>query len=134
MKNVLGCVSVGVMVAVAVCVSGCASGGAAKEKGGVTCRVVAKEKILNNNLTVLESNVKKAGDLLAVEAKAQNTSKSDQSFEYRFVWLEKGGVVADAPIGNWEPASVRVNETVVMKGQAPTAKVVDFLLSLRAGR
>jgi hypothetical protein len=134
MKSVLGRISVGIVVGGLVALSGCVSGGAAP-KGGVTCPATKGEEILNKNLVVMERNVQKAGNLLDVELKVRNVTKSDQAFEYRFVWREKGGVVADAPTPEWQTVSVRPDEVAVLKGKAPAPQVVDFLLSLRpAGR
>lgn len=97
-------------------------------------KITINSKMVGNRLQVLEYNAGKQNNLLQVQISAQNVTRKDLSFEARFQWLDKDGMVIESPITTWTPVNVSSKEMAHMKGIAPAEDVVDFKFIVRFTR
>ena len=97
-------------------------------------QITVNSKMVGTRLNVLEYNARKENDLLQVQITAENVSKKDCQFEYRFEWKEKDGMVIDTPMTTWVPISLSSKEKAGMKAVAPAAKAEDFTFIVRFSR
>jgi uncharacterized protein YcfL len=112
--------------------SGCAATGTATvEKRALTYRVKANAMILEDTIRITESHAQKVNGLLKVQVRGENATGKTLRFEYRFVWLDSGGVVAETPTSIWKPMRLAAGETVFLNGMAATPDAEDFLMTLR---
>ena len=68
---------------------------------------------------------------LEVRVSAQNVEASALKMDYRFVWLDRNGVVTEVPTSDWAAISLPAKGTVTLQGQAPSPDAADFLVSVR---
>ncbi len=101
------------------------------EKRGLTYRVEVNSLILDNHIRVTERTVQRTNDLLDVQVRGENVGGRDIQLEYRFVWLDPNGVVADVATSAWQPLALSVGETAFMSGIAASPDATDFLLTVR---
>ncbi len=101
------------------------------EKYGVLTTVNVHSRMLDENLVVLEKNVRKKNGLLEAQVRGQNASRHDLQFEYRFVWMDADGFPVDTVTSVWKPLNLRARDTAWMNGIAPDPSAVDFQMAVR---
>ncbi|MFP4281199.1 MAG: YcfL family protein [Opitutales bacterium] len=70
-----------------------------------------------------------SGDLLQVQVNVRNDRRRPLTFNYRFDWIERDGMVVDR-VGGWQATTLQGKEPGVLNGVAPNPDVVDFRLHL----
>lgn len=104
-----------------------AAGNDAPASGGAASKVEVRGK--DNGIKVIEMRVKRADDILVVQADFQNSSKKDRVIFYRFRWLDAdGGQVGDNDAFKQLKFMGQAKQT--LKGVAPNAKVSDFRIEM----
>ena len=91
-------------------------------------------RILGGWLSVVDVNTVKKNDLLAGQVAAQNTTKKDCQFEYRFRWLDGDGLELTTTMSVWTPVSVAAMEKKMMQGIAPSKNAANFIFDVRFRR
>jgi uncharacterized protein YcfL len=97
--------------------------------------VTVNSKILKGWLTVTEvTTVRGENDLLSAQVTAQNTTRKDCQFEYRFEWIDKNGLTINTVMTTWVPINVSGMEKARMRAVAPSKAATDFILIVRFRR
>jgi len=97
-------------------------------------QITVDAKMVGRRIKVVEYNARKRDGQLQVQITAQNVTKKDCQFEYRFQWLDKDGMSVDTTTTVWQPASISAMEKAFLKGMAPTRSVEDFVFIVRFSR
>ena len=78
---------------------------------------------------VAEIRLVRRGDVLVVQADIQNAEANNRQVYYRFRWLDGSGMqVGDGEA--WKPLLVLGQQSIPVKGVAPTSAVVDFRIEM----
>lgn len=96
--------------------------------------IKVNSRILGGWLTVTEVNTVKKNDLLVGQVTAQNSTKKDCQFEYRFRWLDGDGLELTTIMAVWTPVSVAAMEKKMMAGIAPSKTAANFVFDVRFRR
>lgn len=71
-----------------------------------------------------------AGGLLAVQIELANTTRSLQSFSYKFEWFDDQGMMVAGAASVFIPKQVEGKESIFVSGTAPNERARDFRLKL----
>jgi len=71
-----------------------------------------------------------AGGLLTIQVELVNTTRSLQSFSYKFEWFDDKGMMVGGPATVFVPKQVEGKESIFVSGTAPHERARDFRLKL----
>ncbi len=71
------------------------------------------------------------GMILHVQVELENTSSSEQNFEYKWEWTDASGFQLGDTLSAWQPAFIGGKERKLMNGSGPGPSAVDFRLYIR---
>lgn len=71
------------------------------------------------------------GLILHVQVELENTSRSDQTFEYRWEWTDAGGFQLGDTVSSWQPAFIGGKDRKLMNAAGPGPSAVNFRLYVR---
>ncbi len=97
---------------------------------GTTKIIESNSGFLAASLSIADSKVGSAGDLMKVQATIQNQSRSDLNFRYKFKWLDNDGFEIAIDGRPWTPLSITAYESKSVQAIAPnpTAKAFKILV------
>ena len=97
---------------------------------GTTKIIESNSGFLAASLSIADSKVGSAGDLMKVQATIQNQSRSDLNFRYKFKWLDNDGFEIAIDGRPWTPISITAYESKSVQAIAPnpTAKAFKILV------
>ena len=78
---------------------------------------------------VNESRV--SGNLLKIQVSIENLKGSARSFNYKFDWIGKDGMVLSAGAGPWKSITLKGRERSEISAVAASPQAVDFRLKLQ---
>jgi len=93
--------------------------------------LVANSFILKNHIRLLEKHEATRNGLLDIQVRALNVTRRDVQFQYRFVWLDSGGMEIDTGISIWKSLNLHAKQTGFIRGTAPSPDAVGFRLAVR---
>jgi uncharacterized protein YcfL len=70
------------------------------------------------------------GGLLKVQVEVLNTTRSLQTFSYRWEWFDETGTILDTPTSTAVTRQIEGKESLFITGVAPKETVKDFRLKL----
>jgi uncharacterized protein YcfL len=86
---------------------------------------------LNRHARVLGVNQSTGpGGLLRVQVEILNTTRSVQTFDYRWEWFDETGTIIDTPTSTAVPRQIEGKESLFITGVAPNDRTKDFRLKL----
>lgn len=71
------------------------------------------------------------GLILHVQVELENTSRGEQSFEYRWEWTDADGFQLGDTLSSWQPGFLGGKERKLLTGVGPGPAAVNFRLSIR---
>lgn len=75
-----------------------------------------------------------SGDLLLIQVDVYNSTSKEQAFNYKFEWVDLGGMQVQTPLSNWQPRSIKGQETITIQAIAPLPQARDFRLKLQESK
>jgi uncharacterized protein YcfL len=112
---------------VAIATGACAQTTPPPEPGSAASKLMLRGAPMGVKL--VEIRVQKRSDVLVVQAELQNTENKDRNVFWRYRWLDDGGMqVGDGDA--WKPLLMYGQQSQMLKGVAPSAKVTDFRLEM----
>jgi uncharacterized protein YcfL len=86
---------------------------------------------LNPHVRVLGVNQSTGpGGLLRVQVEVLNTTRSLQTFNYRWEWLDETGTIIETPTSTAVTRQIEGRESLLITGVAPNDRAKDFRLKL----
>ena len=82
--------------------------------------------LFSQDITVTDTIVAKAGDLLKVQVTIKNDSRNDAQFQYKFKWLDKDGFELSLDSRPWQPLSITAYESKNVQAVAPNPSAASF--------
>ena len=82
-------------------------------------------------LNVVDTIVGTSGNLLRVQASIKNDSRFDQTFQYKFKWLDKDGFEVAIDGRPWEPLTITAYETKSVQAVAPNPTAKSFKIMVQ---
>jgi uncharacterized protein YcfL len=70
------------------------------------------------------------GGLLKVQVEVLNTTRSLQTFSYRWEWFDESGTIIDTPTSTFVSRQIEGKESLFITGVAPKETAKDFRLKL----
>lgn len=118
------------LLGVVLTASGCAvnetatvTTNSAGEQSGV---LVSNSGFLSANLSIADTKIGKAGDLMRVQATIENKSRNDASFQYKFKWMDKDGFEVSVGGRPWQPLTITAYESKAVQAVAPNPSATTF--------
>ena len=74
---------------------------------------------------------KREDGLLVVEAKFKNLSQFNKNIAYKINWIDKNGFTEKSILSRWVVATIEQKRALVIKGIAPSMKIVNFEIRLQ---
>jgi uncharacterized protein YcfL len=92
---------------------------------------VITDASLNRKVSIVAVNqaVGSAG-LLTVQVELVNTTRSLQSFSYKFEWFDDKGMMVAGPATIFTPKQIEGKESIFVSATAPNERAKDFRLKL----
>ena len=98
---------------------------------GSTQVIETNSGVLSASLSIADTKVGYAGNLLKVQATIKNDSRSDLNFQYKFKWLDKDGFEVSIDGRPWTPLSITPYESKSVQGIAPNPSVTVFKIMVQ---
>lgn len=100
-----------------------------QDKRVITDQSLAKTvRVLSVNQTTV------SGDLLKVQVTVENARTRVRTFNYRFEWYDRDGMLVQTPSSTWKSRRIEGKETLSISDVAPNPRVVDFVLKIMEPR
>jgi uncharacterized protein YcfL len=87
--------------------------------------------VLADSLSISNTKIGYAGDLLKVQATITNDSNDDVDFRYKFKWLDKDGFEIAIDGRPWTPMLITPYESKSVQGVAPNPSANSFKILLQ---
>lgn len=96
---------------------------------GIAAKLMVRGDL--HGLQVFDLRSQLRNDIMIVQAEIYNFGYGDARLYYRFRWIDAGGMqVGDGE--TWKPLIFLSQQSQFVKGTAPAAQAVDFLIELSA--
>ena len=100
------------------------------QKKMVNDRRIITDGGLNDSANVKSVNEARVGGLLKIQAQIENLTSSPKQINYKFSWIDKGGMEVPSATSNWNTLILEGRESKYISAVAPTENVCDFTLKL----
>ncbi|BAF70800.1 YcfL family protein [Nitratiruptor sp. SB155-2] len=92
-------------------------------------RNIVKNSYLEQKVEILDHHTRYTNGLLEAMVQLHNKTKDFQDLEYRFIWLDSDGFVAEKE--PWQPLTLNGLETTQVNSIAHTPNATDFKFEIR---
>jgi len=93
--------------------------------------VVVGDSGLARDVTITNSRVRRAGDLLEVQFDVVNRRRREMSFEYKFDWADAEGFKIPENVEPWTPITLGARESKPVRAVAPDPTATRWTLKVR---
>lgn len=101
------------------------------QRNMVTDQRVITDASLNRKVAIVGVNTAMTpGGLLKVQVEVLNTTRSLQTFNYRWEWFDETGIIIDTPASTSVSRQIEGKESLFITGMAPKETAKDFRLKL----
>lgn len=99
-------------------------------------RTLEKNVVFNNSglkgdIQIVDVKSAMAGDIMRAQATLRSKDKDTLQFQYRFEWLDAGGIEINSGSGSWKPLMLNGRETKTIQAVAPDPRAKEFKLKIR---
>lgn len=91
---------------------------------------IITDSSLNDSARVVGVISARAGGLLKVQMQIMNTTSSPQQINYKFSWVDAGGMEIPSPMSVWQTLVLEGKESKFISAVAPSPNANDFTLKL----
>jgi len=90
-----------------------------------------QSRMVKNKIEITEYNVSEVNDLMRVQISAENLTREDFQFEYRFRWFDDEGFEQKTQLSTWNSVHSVAKGTIYLEGIAPNEDVADYEFIIR---
>lgn len=94
-------------------------------------RVITDNTLAGTFRVVAINQATVSGNLLKVQATVENLKNKLRTLNYKFEWVDAGGMAVDSPNETWKAIQLQGRETQTISTVAITPRAVDFRLKFR---
>jgi uncharacterized protein YcfL len=95
--------------------------------------ITTERVLISSNIPIQYGRVvtRTEGLILHAQVELENTSRGEQSFEYRWEWTDAQGFQLGDTLSSWQPGFIGGKDRKLLSGVGPGPGAVNFRLSIR---